>query len=146
MSSTLGTDTGVTVKDGDVRMLIGELSRRTGVSRRSLRYYEEHGLLRSRRAPNGWREFDEVSVRRARTVAEMLAAGLTLEGVKELEPCLEGPDLAACDDPGVALETYRARLAVVEERMEALRRHRDELARRVEDLAARERAPRAVGA
>jgi DNA-binding transcriptional MerR regulator len=137
MSPTLGTDTGVKVKDGDGRMLIGELSRRTGVSPRSLRYYEQHGLLRSRRTPNGWREYDETAERRARAVAEMLAAGLTLEGVKELEPCLDGPDLESCDDPAIALATYRARLAVVEQRMAALRRHRDELARRVDELAGR---------
>ena len=118
-------------------MLIGELSRRTGVSRRSLRYYEEHGLLRSRRTANGWREYDEAAERRARAVAQMLAAGLTLEGVKELEPCLDMHDLDACDDPGFALETYRARLAVVEERLAALRHHRDELARRVDELAGR---------
>ena len=65
----------------------------------------------------------------------LLAAGLTLEGVKELEPCLDMHDLDACDDPAFALETYRARLAVVEQRMAALRHHRDELARRVDELA-----------
>ncbi|GAA0898127.1 MerR family transcriptional regulator [Pseudonocardia zijingensis] len=118
-------------------MLIGELSRRTGVSPRSLRYYEQHGLLRSSRTANGWRDYDETAEHRARTVAEMLAAGLTIEGVKELGPCLDQPDLDACDDPTVALATYRARLAVVEQRMAALQRHRDELARRVEALAAR---------
>jgi DNA-binding transcriptional MerR regulator len=137
MFPTLGTDTGVKVKDGVGRMLIGELAQRTGVSRRSLRYYEQHGLLRSRRTANGWREYDEAAERRVRAVAEMLAAGLTLEGVKELEPCLDMHDLAACDDPRIALETYRARLAVVEERMTALRHHRDELARRVDELAGR---------
>jgi DNA-binding transcriptional MerR regulator len=121
-------------------MRIGELSRRTGVSRRSLRYYEQHGLLHSRRTANGWREYDEVAEQRVRAVADMLAAGLTLEGVKELEPCLDMHDLAACDDPGFALTTYLARLAVVEERLAALQQHRDALARRVDEIAGRRRA------
>ncbi|MCX5095152.1 MerR family DNA-binding transcriptional regulator [Streptomyces sp. NBC_00365] len=34
-------------------MRIGELSRRTGVPTRILRYYEEQGLLGPERAPNG---------------------------------------------------------------------------------------------
>ena len=39
-------------------MRIGELSRITEVSARSLRYYESLGLIRSTRTPNGWRDFD----------------------------------------------------------------------------------------
>lgn len=38
-------------------MLIGELSRRTGVSARSLRYYEAQGLLSAGRGANGYRDY-----------------------------------------------------------------------------------------
>ncbi len=38
-------------------MKIGELSRRTGVPTRMLRYYEEQGLLRPERADNGYRSY-----------------------------------------------------------------------------------------
>jgi DNA-binding transcriptional MerR regulator len=40
-------------------MHIGELSERTNISRRLLRYYEEQGLIFSERSPNGYRSYDE---------------------------------------------------------------------------------------
>ncbi|SEO54550.1 MerR family DNA-binding transcriptional regulator [Amycolatopsis saalfeldensis] len=42
-------------------MLIGELSRRTGVSPRLLRYYGEQGLLPSERTSNGYRVYGELA-------------------------------------------------------------------------------------
>ena len=43
-------------------MRIGELSRITGVSTRSLRYYEEQGLLVGERLPNGYRDYTPEAV------------------------------------------------------------------------------------
>jgi DNA-binding transcriptional MerR regulator len=43
---------------------ISEVSRRTGVSIRSLRYYEQQGLLCPRRLENGYRDLDEEAVQR----------------------------------------------------------------------------------
>ncbi len=40
-------------------MRISEVSRRTGVSIRSLRYYEQKQLLCARRLENGYRDLDE---------------------------------------------------------------------------------------
>ncbi|WP_374225966.1 MerR family DNA-binding transcriptional regulator [Micromonospora sp. C41] len=40
-------------------MRIGELSARTGVSARSIRYYEQQGLLAALRTPSGQRVFAE---------------------------------------------------------------------------------------
>ena len=38
---------------------VGELARLTGVSTRMLRYYEEQGLLRPARQPNGYRVYPQ---------------------------------------------------------------------------------------
>jgi len=43
-------------------MRIGELARRAGASARSIRYYEEQGLLLARRQANGYREYDEADL------------------------------------------------------------------------------------
>lgn len=118
-------------------MQIGELARRTGVSRRSLRYYEQHDLLHARRTTNGWRVYDETAVRRVGKIVELIGKGLTIEGMKRLEPCLEQHDLSVCDDPGLALETYQARLAVLDKRLAELQHHRDQLAQLVQALPRR---------
>jgi hypothetical protein len=53
-AETLRTHIDVKVKPEEkTAMLIGELSTRTGVSQRLLRYYEEQGLLSRARDPNG---------------------------------------------------------------------------------------------
>jgi DNA-binding transcriptional MerR regulator len=82
----------------------------------------------------GWRVYDEAAVRRIRKIAELIGHGLTIEGVKQLQPCLELHDLSICDNPSLALETYRARLAVLDERLAKLQHHRDELAQLVRAL------------
>lgn len=133
MAMRLNIHTSVTVKE-IAMMRIGELAARTGVSRRSLRYYETHGLLHAERSANGWRVYREASVPRVRKIAEMLDNGLTIEGVRELAACLETQDPAGCPDPGHALETYQARLAVVAERLAALQRDHDKLTGTIQAL------------
>ncbi|KPC86467.1 MerR family transcriptional regulator, partial [Streptomyces sp. NRRL WC-3753] len=57
-------------------MRIGELSARTGTSRRMLRYYEEQLLIAATRMPNGYREYDERFVDRVLQIRGLLDAGL----------------------------------------------------------------------
>ncbi|HEY6739696.1 MAG TPA: MerR family transcriptional regulator, partial [Actinopolymorphaceae bacterium] len=57
-------------------MRIGELSRRTGVSVRALRYYEEQGLLTSERLPSGYRDYPESAADRVRQIQVLFSAGL----------------------------------------------------------------------
>ncbi|TCC47937.1 MerR family transcriptional regulator [Kribbella capetownensis] len=73
-------------------MRIGELARRTGVSERSLRYYEQQGLLVSERSPGGQREYAERAVDRVILIQELFAAGLHSKKIAELLPCMRDPD------------------------------------------------------
>ncbi|MEV5298437.1 MerR family transcriptional regulator [Amycolatopsis methanolica] len=72
-------------------MRIGELAEATGVSTRSLRYYEEQGLIRSSRTAGGWRDFDSSMVERVVLIQHLFAAGLCSATINELLPCLEAP-------------------------------------------------------
>ncbi|GLW51773.1 MerR family transcriptional regulator [Streptomyces sp. NBRC 14336] len=73
-------------------MRIGELARRTGVSVRSLRYYEAQGLLRSDRTPGGHREYPEAAVDRVIRIQELYAAGLHSDRIRQLLPCMRDED------------------------------------------------------
>lgn len=73
-------------------MRIGELARRTGVSERSLRYYEQQDLLTSTRTPGGQREYGETAVDRVVHVQELFAAGLCSGKIAELLPCMRDAD------------------------------------------------------
>ena len=114
-------------------MQIGQLAERTGASRRSLRYYEQHGLISASRSAAGWREYDEPTVQRVRNIIALLGRGLTIDGVKQLEPCLRLHDLDDCDQPGDAVATYAERLAVIDQRLADLQ---DQRARLAESLGA----------
>ncbi|MBF6328909.1 MerR family transcriptional regulator [Nocardia transvalensis] len=73
-------------------MRIGELAKRTGVSVRSLRYYESQGLLASTRTSGGQREYPEAAVDRVIRIQEMFAAGLHSRTVAQLLPCIHDSD------------------------------------------------------
>ncbi|MEB3370247.1 MerR family transcriptional regulator [Saccharopolyspora mangrovi] len=72
-------------------MRIGELADASGVSARSLRYYEGLGLIRSERTPGGWRDFDPSMIERVVMIQHLFAAGLCSATINELLPCLEAP-------------------------------------------------------
>ncbi|MEU8975333.1 MerR family transcriptional regulator [Streptomyces monashensis] len=69
-------------------MRIGELSRRTGVHERLLRYYEEQNLLQPERRPSGYREYSEADVDTVRRIRSLLAAGLNTATIATILPCL----------------------------------------------------------
>jgi DNA-binding transcriptional MerR regulator len=73
-------------------MKIGELAARTGVSERSLRYYEQQGLVSAERTEGGHRVYPEAAVARVIRIQELLAAGLSTARIGELLPCMRDAD------------------------------------------------------
>jgi DNA-binding transcriptional MerR regulator len=73
-------------------MRIGEQAQRTGVSERSLRYYEKQGMLASERTPGGHREYHEAAVDRVILIQQLFAAGLPSKKIAEMLPCMRDAD------------------------------------------------------
>ncbi|MFJ8636298.1 MerR family transcriptional regulator [Streptomyces sp. NPDC093568] len=118
-------------------MRIGELAARAGVSVRSLRYYEEQGLLTSVRSASGQRHYAEYHVERVTFLQRMYAAGLSSRTIAELLPCVDSPSEATSD---AALERMAEERDRLSEHIEDLIRTREALDR----LMATNRAHRAA--
>ncbi|MBT2598136.1 MerR family transcriptional regulator [Arthrobacter sp. ISL-72] len=72
-------------------MRIGELSAATGVSVRSLRYYEEQGLLSADRTGSGQRVYGTAAPARVVLIQELFAAGICSATMVDLLPCMTDP-------------------------------------------------------
>ncbi|XRQ07190.1 MerR family transcriptional regulator [Actinomadura welshii] len=98
-------------------MRIGDLAARTGASIRSLRYYEEQGLLTSTRSAGGQRHYTDAEVERVKFLQRLYAGGLSSSTIAEILPCAESP----------STENFDAAL-------ERLARERDRLSEHITDL------------
>ncbi|WP_326821859.1 MerR family transcriptional regulator [Streptosporangium sp. NBC_01756] len=118
-------------------MKIGELSRRTGVSPRLLRYYEEQGLLTSIRADSGHRSYDEDAPVVVRHIRALLSANLPTRVIREILPCVEGPgpQLNEC-----VSEVLRERLRSMDDQIDELQEARSLLAHLLPQEFPRQRA------
>ncbi|KLJ01198.1 MerR family transcriptional regulator [Streptomyces albidoflavus] len=110
-------------------MLIGELSRRTGVSRRLLRYYEDQGLLQAARGHNGYRSYGEDAVAVVGRIRFLLDAGLTTEVIQAVLPCVEQDAFdTGIDWCGELRDLLAGELAALDERLNCLQERRTSLA------------------
>jgi MerR family copper efflux transcriptional regulator len=102
-------------------MLIGELAQRSGVPAKTVRYYEEIGLLPPPdRTPGGYRDYDDHAIERLGFVRSAQAAGLTLAEIRTVigirdqgtPPCSHVGQLLAEKERTVAdqIETLQALL------------------------------------
>ena len=78
-------------------MRIGELSRRTEASTRSLRYYEQLGLISSARQSNGYRDYDDSTVDIVMVIKSMLGLGYPTSLIGQVLSCESGGLPTDCD-------------------------------------------------
>lgn len=125
-------------------MLIGELSRRTGVGAHLLRYYESQGLLDAHRGANGYREYPEDAVLTVTQIRRLLEAGLSTKYIGYLLPCAIGatPEFEPCDE---LVEGLKERLVGLDERIEALTDSREALRGYLDAIEATKASGRGAG-
>ena len=92
-------------------MRIGEVASKAGVSPRSLRYYEEQGLLTSTRSPSGQRLYGDGEVERVVFIQRLYAAGLSSRTIAELMPCVVTPSPQNFDAALHRMNDERARIS-----------------------------------
>ncbi|GIE27561.1 MerR family transcriptional regulator [Actinoplanes italicus] len=114
-------------------MLIGELAERAGTSPRTLRYYEEHGLIHPRRDANGYRQYDDGELRLVHEIRSLLADGFGVDDIKPFVACLRAGNSAGhvCPDSAAVL---RRRLAEVDGYLDQLTVVRDRLRTQLEEI------------
>src|SRR4051812_12869596 len=107
-------------------MLIGELAEKAGTSTRTLRYYEEQGLVRPQRDSNGYRQYDDAELRVVHEIRSLLAVGFGLDDIKPFVACLRAENSAGhvCPDSVLVL---RRKLAEVDGYLEQLTQVRQQL-------------------
>ena len=100
-------------------MLIGELAERAGTSTRTLRYYEQHGLVRARRSANGYRLYDEEELRVVNEIRALLAVGFDLDDIRPFVACLRAGNRSGdvCPDSVAVLRGKLAELDRLRERI-----------------------------
>ena len=80
----LPEEPGVPREDNEIS--IGELAIRLEMSQRTIRYYEEIGLLNSiKRIEGGRRVYTQVDLRRLKLIKRLKIMGMTLSDMQELE-------------------------------------------------------------
>ena len=64
-------------------LTIGDLSERSGIATSAIRYYEERGLVRSRRTTGNQRRYERPMLRRLAFIRTAQRVGLSLEEIEE---------------------------------------------------------------
>jgi len=122
---------------GPVTYRIGELAAKVGLTERTIRYYEELGLLESvKRLDGGTRVYTSDDVRRLRFIRKLKLLGLSLQEMRELEGIYTRQRSNATVLPRL-IELLDAHLRTVDARLAELGALRDEIRSYREHVAGR---------
>jgi MerR family redox-sensitive transcriptional activator SoxR len=108
----------------DEELPIGAVAARAGVSVSALRFYEDRGLIRSRRSAGGQRRYARAVLRRVAFIQAAQRVGLTLEHIRHALGSLPDDDHLTANDWKRLSATWRPML---DERIRLLEGLRDDL-------------------
>jgi len=117
-------------------MNIGEASKRANLPVKTVRYYAEIDLVSpTGRTASGYREYDEVSVRKLKFIARSRAFGFSIAACRDLLSLFEDRTRESADVKRIATE----HICELDEKLKELKLLRDELAHLAESCAGNSR-------
>ena len=108
------------------RYKIGQIAKLSGLSHRTIRYYEEMGLLLSKRTKGGQRTYSEQDLVYLKRIGELKGLGFSLSEIERIFE-LKSQDESGNKRREELLSQYRAKLRECEQRLSTLKSHMDEL-------------------
>lgn len=116
-------------------MNIGIVAKRTGLPAKTIRYYEDIGLIHPLRDPNGYRSFRESDYHKLAFLARARALGFSIEDCRTLLALYEDESRASSDVKKLA----RQHLAQIDQKLAQLQDMRATLSRLVSACAGDDR-------
>ena len=110
-------------------MNIGQAGEASGLPPKTIRYYEEIGLVVADRRENGYRDYAEAHVHKLRFVQRERSLGFSVDDCRNLLSLYEDQGRASSEVKHLA----EARLADIDHKIEELRKMRRVLARLVDE-------------
>jgi MerR family transcriptional regulator, copper efflux regulator len=109
-------------------MNIGDVAARSGLPAKTIRYYEDIGLIRPHRGENGYRRFVEADMHKLAFLARARSLGFTIEECRALMALYEDGSRASADVRDLAT----AHLQQIERKIAELRAMHGTLGRLIE--------------
>lgn len=116
-------------------MNIGQVAEKAGLAAKTIRYYEEIGLVRPDRGPNGYREFGEPDLHKLAFVCQARKLGFSIEECRALLNLYEDHQRSSSDVKQLAAR----HLAEIDVKITELQKMRSVLADLVEKCSGDER-------
>ena len=116
-------------------MNIGEASGRSGLPTKTIRYYEDIGLLKPGRRDNGFRDYGEREVHELRFIARARGLGFSVEECRHLLALYRDEGRASAD----VRETAQLHIEAIRAKIEALHSMEKTLSHLIERCAGDER-------
>ena len=116
-------------------MNIGDVATQTGLPAKTIRYYEDIGLIKPMRDDNGYRRFRDADVHKLNFLGRARALGFTIEDCRTLMALYEDETRASADVKKVA----RAHLAQIEAKIADLNAMRNTLGHLIDACAGDDR-------
>ncbi len=109
-------------------MNIGNASKQSSLSAKTIRYYEDVALIKPSRDTNGYRDFSEQDVHKLLFLSRARALGFTIEDCRDLLGLWENQSRASADVKDIA----RGHLAIIDIKIADLTNMRETLSHLVD--------------